>query len=150
MEVTDRYQPVLGSILYNKYKRRYCAIDFNFGSGTFSQDSCSTNTYVTKDILRNIPKNSFEYAALKTGYSSFYYPAKYINSTINSKAYITRNSQSKDHFKFSDLKRRFDGYVFIRDGNAFPNAEKQPLKYSLKMETRKRKQYEALLNSMAQ
>ena len=140
-ETKETYVHVLGSLLTRKYKEKYFAIDFNFGRGTFTQDSCYLNTYTTTDVMKTIPKNSFEYAALKTGCPFFYFPAKYLNENINSTALITRNSQNKDHFVFTNLKRRFDAYIFINEGIAFSNVEKEPLKYQFKLLAKKQKAY---------
>jgi len=146
-ETKETYEDVLGSLLTRKYKQGYFAIDFNFGGGTFTQDSCYLNTYTTIDVMKNVPSNSFESAAMKTGYHFFYYNAKYLNDNFTSTAIIARNSQNKDHFLFSNLKRRFDAYIFVKESVAFTDAEKEPLKYQMKLMGRKQKTYAEIFNS---
>ncbi len=135
------YFDVLGSLLNEKYKSGYWSVNFCFGSGTFSQDSCHTFTPVVIDSLKTIPFNSFENAALKTGNDYFYYPSAYLDSRLTSTAYITRGGRGKNQFSFSTLTNKFDGYIFIRKSEHFDNLEKWPFYYSLKFFEQKRKQY---------
>ena len=135
------YFDVLGSLLNEKYKSGYWSVNFCFGSGTFSQDSCHTFTPVVIDSLKTIPFNSFENAALKTGNDYFYYPSAYLDSRLTSTAYITRGGRGKNQFGFSTLKNKFDGYIFIRKSEHFDKLEKWPFYYSLNFFDQKRKQY---------
>jgi erythromycin esterase-like protein len=110
------YSEVLGSLLSKHLGKNYFAIGFLFGNGYFTQDSCSitVETNIVIDSLRNVPPNSFEYAAQQTGLDYFYYPSAFINRFIESMAIILRFGRGESPFVFSSLKRRFDGYVFSR------------------------------------
>lgn len=121
----------LGSFLSEKYDSSFVAIDFCFGSGSFTQDSCSSPVLITNETLNTLPENSFEYAALKTGYDYFYFPSKYLNDRIITTSMITRGSQNQNHFKFVFLKGRFDGYVFLNKSESFDNLKKSPFIYSI-------------------
>jgi len=138
---------VLGSLLNKKYGSNYYALDFNFGSGTFNQDSCISNQKYITDTLKNLAKNSFEYAANQTGYNFFLYPAKYLDEDINTTAYIVRNGQNKDHFKFASLRNRFDGYVFLKKSESMTEIEKNPLLYSLRLFDGKRVKFSKILKT---
>ena len=137
---------ILGSLLYNKRKKDYFVFDFKIGSGTFTQDSCMLQLYTTTEALTSIPENSFEAAALKTGYPYFCYPASALAHNMTTTSYITRNSQNRVHFIFSNLRKRADGYVFIKESHPFADAEKEPLKAAIKFQAKKSKQYNLLLH----
>lgn len=128
---SDRYD-VLGNLLKEKYGDKYYALDFNFGGGSFIQDSCSIFYKLITDTLGPLPKNSFEYVASQTGSDYFFYPSKYLDKKINTTAYILRSGKNKNHFKFASLQDRFDGFVFLKKSEPFIDIENEPFSYGLK------------------
>lgn len=144
--ITDRYETTLGNLLTEKYGANYFAFDFNVGPGKFTQDSCAWNVRLIEDSLTSVPENSFEYAAQRTNHDFFFYPALYVDSNIISTAQVFRNGQHKNHFKYVNLRKRFDGYVFLNKNEAFTNIERVPLAYSLKFFGKKRKMFAELIN----
>lgn len=145
--VSDQYHIPLGYLLSKKYGKSYFALNFSFGSGKFTQDSCYSSLRLIEDSLKFIPKNSFENAALKVNHNFFFYPSKQISDDIITTVDVRRNSQNKNHFKFANLKNRFDGYIFIRESKPFENIEKKPFSYSFKFFANKRRMYKKLLVS---
>lgn len=130
-QVGDQSYTMLGALLADKYDTAYYAINFTFGSGKFNQDSCSTQVRLIEDSLTAVPGNSFEYAALKTNQAFFFYPTVHLDDNIISTLGIFRMTQGKNHFKFANLKRRFDGCVFLRRSEPFMNVERVPLGYGM-------------------
>jgi hypothetical protein len=68
-----------------------------------------------------------------------FYPAEQLSDDINAMLRIFRMSQNKDLFQYANLKRRFDGYVFVKTSEVFANAERVPLGYQLRFFSKKRK-----------
>lgn len=120
----------LGNFLAKKFKKRYMAINFNFGSGTYVQDSCSIDFRRVRDSLSYVPDNSFEAAAMKTGIDQFIYPTKYLSDDTETTAMIPRIGQNKNFFKYASLKNRFDYIVFSKRSEAFDNIVKNSFEYS--------------------
>lgn len=147
-ELTDQQYTRLGKVLKDKYSTNYYALDFTFGSGKFNQDSCSLTVRLIEDSLKVIPKNSFEYAALKTNQKFFFYPSKYLDNNINSSLNIGRLSQNKNHFEFANLKKRFDGYVFLNKSKAFSTVERVPLGYMMRLFSAKERKYRMYFDSI--
>lgn len=145
--VDEQYQSTLGNLLAERYGARYHALNFTFGSGTFCQDSCMAAVKIIDDSLQTIPVNSFEYAALKTNYPFFYYPTRYIDSTVISAANISRVGQHKNAFKFTSLSDRFDACIYTGNSRAFTNINKDWFRFMLNFFYEKRTKYAQLINS---
>jgi erythromycin esterase-like protein len=139
----DTFSPTLGSFLSQLYKKRYYAIDMNFGSGSYVQDSCSTLTKMVETINKP-PANSFESAALMLPYDVFLYPSKHLTKNIKTTAYILRGSRSSNYFRYASLKNRFDAIVFLRESRHFEDVEENTYTYWLRFRSTKEEKYKSI------
>lgn len=130
----DNFAPLqntaLGFYLSEKYGSQFFSLSFQIGEGTYTQDECK---FIGANMPLNLPvppKQSFEYAGLRTRLEYFYYPAGYLGDDILSSCKILRAARYQDLYKFSNLKKEFDAYVFIRESKAIESIEQNPAFYA--------------------
>lgn len=137
----------LGLYLKNNYGNQYFSISFQIGEGTYTQDEVPHGKTIV-DSLMKPPPYSFEYAALATGSSYFYYNSKYLNDAILSYCNIERASRNENKFRFSCLKRRFDAYVFIKESTPIKEVELFPAFYAMDYFYLRRKEIQDIVREL--
>lgn len=128
----------LGNYISRQYKSRYKAVNFNFGSGSYIQDSCLSVFNSVIDTLDDIPENSFEYAASQIPVEQFMYATNLIPESIKTSALIPRGGQNRTVFNFCSLKNRFDYVVFSQKSKPFKKHEKDYLHSSMEFRNTQR------------
>lgn len=138
----------LGFHLRKYYKDKYFSISFQVATGTYTQDECTPGAKTIVDTLKPPPLYSFEYAALATGISYFYYPAKYLGNGFLTYCSIPRGARYDDLYKFSPPKKQFDAYVFIKESKPIEKIEPSLLIYGINYFYTKRMEMDSVLNDL--
>lgn len=107
-------ETMLGNYLDFYYKNSYFAINFTFGTGTFLQDNC-TAISLTIDTIQKPRNQTLESYAYRTGVDFFYYPTNKLNSPPSQMLGISRFKFGSDYIDFGNVKKRYDGIVFLRN-----------------------------------
>jgi erythromycin esterase-like protein len=114
----------MGYYLNKKFGNSYFNISIQSGTGCYKIEDTYFLGHFINDTLSTPPLDSFEFSALKTHKEYFYYSSKYLPDDIIELESIPSGGKFLDHFKLTNLKINFDGYIFVRESIPLLNIDK--------------------------